>query len=311
MLIDSFAMIFISALFAYWLDALFGEYPWIRHPVILMGDSIAWFEKRFYQDSLLAGSFLALFVIGLATDIGLIFQLAFSQLPMVWEIALTAFIASMLFAHHMLYHSVKVVAESDTPKDAIKYLVSRDCENLSDSDAHKAAIETYAENLSDGVIAPLFYFLLLGLPGLFAYKAINTLDSMVGYRTQRYEKFGKTSAKIDDLANWIPARLTAVLILLIHRVSFSKWPNIFTQASAHASPNAGFPITAMAFSTQVKLGGPTVYFGKLKQKPYFGEQQTSSQIKPSHVFAALKTRVLIDHLISIFLLLSLLVFAVL
>jgi len=143
---------------------------------------------------------------------------------------------------------------------------------LSDSDINKASIETYAENLSDGVIAPLFYLILFGLWGAFVYKAINTLDSMVGYRNERYEKFGKFAAKLDDVVNYIPARVTAVLIVLLKgRHLGLPLRKTWSQGSKHESLNAGYPISAMALSLGVKLGGDTSYFGKIKLKPFFGE----------------------------------------
>ncbi|MBN2870517.1 MAG: cobalamin biosynthesis protein CobD, partial [Campylobacterales bacterium] len=153
---------------------------------------------------------------------------------------------------------------------SIRYLVSRDTENLHESEINKAAIETYAENLSDGVIAPLFYLLVFGLVGLFAYKAVNTLDSMVGYRSEKYERFGKVSARLDDVLNYIPSRITAVLILILFG-KFGKLRQTWHYGAGHESPNAGYPIAAMALSLDVSLGGPTPYFGKVKEKPYFGE----------------------------------------
>ena len=136
------------------------------------------------------------------------------------------------------------------------------------SDIHKAGIETYAENLSDGVIAPLFYLLVFGLSGIIIYKAINTMDSMVGFKNQRYEKYGKFAAKLDDLVNFIPSRITAILILLINK---QRNPFAFYKdGQKHDSPNAGHPITAMALLLGVKLGGDTMYFGSLKKKAFFG-----------------------------------------
>ena len=134
---------------------------------------------------------------------------------------------------------------------------------------YKAAIETYAENLSDGVIAPMFYLLLFGLPGILVYKAINTMDSMVGYKNQKYELFGKAAALLDDLANYIPSRITAVLIML-----FANQKDLFAfyeDGKKHESPNAGHPITAMALALDIKLGGDTSYFGTVKKKAYFGK----------------------------------------
>ena len=122
--------------------------------------------------------------------------------------------------------------------------------------------------LADGVVAPIFYLLLFGLPGIIVYKAINTMDSMVGYKNEKYENYGKAAAILDDIVNFIPARITAVLIMVL-----SKQKDIFAfyeDGSKHDSPNAGHPITAMALALDVKLGGDTYYFGELKSKPFFG-----------------------------------------
>ncbi len=182
------------------------------------------------------------------------------------NIFILALIASSGLASKSLFESVKGILH--TPNN-IQYLVSRDTQNLTQSDINKAAIETYAENLSDGVIAPLFYLLCFGLTGLFIYKAINTLDSMVGYRNEKYEKFGKFSAKLDDVANYIPARLTASLIALLF-LSKEAFLKFYSLGKKHESPNAGLPIAALSLSLGVALGGDTSYFGKIKEKPYFG-----------------------------------------
>lgn len=263
-------MYFETALIAYIVDRVFGEFRFIRHPVVLMGDYISWFEKKFYANSVVRGMVLTLSLLTL------VFLLSFgiSYLLSGWghpdlQVLLYGVIASTTIASKMLYDSVKDIITN--PQD-IQYLVSRDTEHLSDSDINKAAIETYAENLSDGVIAPLFYLILFGLWGAFVYKAINTLDSIVGYRNERYEKFGKFAARLDDVLNYIPARVTAVLIVLLKgRHLGLPLRKIWKQGAKHESPNAGYPISSMALSIGVKLGGDTSYFGKIKSKPFFGE----------------------------------------
>lgn len=253
-------MYFDVALIAYVIDRLFGEFTFIRHPVVLMGDFITAFEKRFYRDSIMSGFWLVFWL--LATVLALVTPISLIDNP--WILGI---IASTGIAGKMLYESVRNILHEP---QSIRYLVSRDTENLSDSDIRKAAIETYAENLSDGVIAPLFYLLAFGLVGLFLYKAINTLDSMVGYRNERYEKFGKVSARLDDVLNYIPSRITAAIILILFG-KLGKLAQTWRYGALHESPNAGYPIAAMALSLDVSLGGPTPYFGKMKEKPYFGE----------------------------------------
>jgi adenosylcobinamide-phosphate synthase len=235
-----------------------------------MGDYIQWFEKRFYKDSIFRGSLLTLSLTSIVFLLSYGITWVLSGLDYtILQLILLSFIASTTIASKMLYDSVKDIINH--PKH-IQYLVSRDTQSLSPSDINKAAIETYAENLSDGVIAPLFYLTLFGLPGAFVYKAINTLDSMVGYHNERYEKFGKCSARLDDVVNYIPSRMTAILIVMLKGITrISTYKKVFQQGKLHESPNAGYPISAMALSLPVTLGGDTSYFGKIKSKPYFGE----------------------------------------
>ena len=246
-------------LLAYLIDRVFGEFPFIRHPVVIMGDYIKWFEKTFYKDDVFRGFLLTLTLI---TIVWILVGLISSNIN---NTIILAIIASTTIASKMLHDAIKDIISN--PKN-IKYLVSRDTEELSLSDINKSAIESYGENLSDGVIAPLFYLLLFGLEGAFVYKAINTLDSMVGYRNERYERFGKVSALLDDVANYIPSRITSLLIALLF---FSKDAlKFYAYGKKHESPNAGLPISAMALAIGVKLGGDTSYFGKVKKKAIFG-----------------------------------------
>jgi len=279
-----------TALVAYGIDRLFGEPGFVRHPVVLMGDYVQWFEKRFYRNSIARGALLTLtllaIVFALSTWVqwmlgspgddggrscGLSYGLSGSGEPDLpwchafgWGDLLGGLIASTTIASKMLYDSVREII---THPEKIRYLVSRDTEELSPSDIRKAAIETYAENLSDGVIAPLLYLLLFGLPGAFVYKAVNTLDSMVGYRNERYELFGKVAARLDDVANYVPARITAVLIMvLLAGKSITQIYQAFRNGQKHPSPNAGYPIAAMAYALGIRLGGPTRILGSANPK---------------------------------------------
>ncbi len=273
---------------AYYIDRFFGEFRIVRHPVVLMGDYIKWFEKHFYKDSIFRGSILSLLLISLVFGVSysLDYLLSSTLTPLFRDI-IEGVIASTTIASKMLYDLVKELIDSPYK---IKYLVSRDTENLSSSDINKAGIESYAENLSDGVLAPLFYLLLFGIEGAFVYKAINTLDSMVGYHTKRYENFGKFSARLDDIANYIPARITAIFILLLmpkKRDFFKSLKRVSSFAKGHDSPNAGYPISAMALVLGLSLGGDTSYFGQIKAKPYFGDGSkriTTEDIKRALVF---------------------------
>jgi len=151
-------------------------------------------------------------------------------------------------------------------------IVGRDTSELSAQEVRTAALETLAENLSDGVIAPLFWLALLGTPGMMAYKMVNTLDSMIGYRTQRYRAFGCWAAHIDDIANYLPARLTALLMVVAAgkpRLAAFVWRN----GRRHASPNSGYPEAALAGILDCRFGGPHFYFGQLFDKPFIGENE--------------------------------------
>ncbi|MEA3290528.1 MAG: adenosylcobinamide-phosphate synthase CbiB [Campylobacterota bacterium] len=274
---------------AYILDRIFGEFKYIRHPVVFMGNFISWFEKHFYKDDILRGVILTISLLTLTAMITLSIEYFISN------IFILALIASTGIASKMLYDSVKDIINNPSN---IKYLVSRDTKDLNKSDINKAAIETYAENLSDGVIAPLFYLFFFGLSGLFIYKAINTLDSMVGYRNEKYENFGKFSAKLDDIANYIPSRLTALFIIILF-LNIKLLKHVFKYGKLHDSPNAGYPISAMGFCTSTALGGDTKYFGKIKKKPFFSEGK--KVIESKDIINALKFRDRFDIVVLFFL----------
>lgn len=259
----------LITILAYTIDRIFGEFNFIKHPIIIIGNLITFFEKRFYKDSIFRGLSLLLFMLVSVGSLVILLSNVLDSLPIFLNIIITSFIASMFLAHRMLYDSVKEILSAENKKEAISMLVSRDTANMSDSDVYKASIETYAENLSDGVIAPIYYLLLFGLPGVVLYKTVNTLDSMVGYRNEKYENYGKVSAILDDILNFIPSRITAILIMFIGKRKYIF--SFYKDGKKHDSPNAGHPITAMALVVGVKLGGDTSYFGKIKKKPYFGE----------------------------------------
>ena len=279
-------------LIAYLIDRIFGEFKFLKHPIIFMGDFISFFEKHFYKDSIIRGVILTVSLLFI------VFMITFILAHFINNIFILAFLSSFGIASKMLYESVKDVI---TNPQNIQYLVSRDTQNLSQSDINKAAIETYSENLSDGVIAPLFYLLFFGIIGLFLYKAINTLDSMVGYKNTRYENFGKFSAKLDDIVNYIPSRITAILISILFG-SFKALFNFYSYGKKHESPNAGHPISAMALSLNLRLGGDTSYFGKIKSKPYFGDGKSIIDTNDIKKAIQLQTRLDIFIIASLFLL---------
>lgn len=166
--------------------------------------------------------------------------------------------------------SVALDESIEAGRKQVARIVGRDTENLSENEIRTAALETLAENLSDGVIAPLFWYAVLGLPGMLAYKMVNTLDSMIGYKNNRYLQFGCVAAKIDDIANYIPARLTAFL-MVISSGHLSHFKNVLKYGPAHASPNSGWPEAALASILDCRFGGPHDYFGEEVVKPYIGD----------------------------------------
>ncbi len=252
------------------LDAALGEPDWlwsrIPHPAVLMGRAVAALDRMLNRGEAraLKGA-LAVAVLALAA---LTLGELIARLGPVAE-GLTA---AVLLAQRSLVQHVRAVADGlaeslQAGRDKVAWIVSRDTGDMDASQVARAAIESAAENLSDGVIAPAFWFLVLGTPGLILYKVINTADSMIGYRTARYEQFGKTAARADDLLNLIPARLTGLLIAVFTGQT-GHWRAIAADARRHKSPNAGWPEAAMARALDVALAGPRSYDGQMRALPW-------------------------------------------
>jgi len=281
---------FELAIAAYAIDLLIGELP-CKHPVMFMGDFISAFERRYYRDNIWAGAVLVLSLVLVTYLISLSIVYLAGLLPPAFALLVLVVCASTGLAMNMLHSSVAGILTAEQPKLAISYLVSRDTEAMTDEDIYKAAIETWAENLSDGVIAPLFYLALFGLPALAVYKAINTMDSMIAYKTPRYFYFGKVAARLDDVANYIPARLTALLIVLIAEDKKRAWHCLLNDGNKLESPNAGYPIATMAGALGVALGGDAVYHGQRKHKPQLGEAIYALSAETLQQGLAMKTRI--------------------
>ena len=252
------------------LDAVIGDPNWLwghaPHPVVIMGKIISWLDKTHNKgsDRKRKGIFALLALITIASCTGWILALA----GPVIEIAL----AVILLAHRGLLDHITAVAKGLHISEAegrkkVARIVGRDTKEMDVAQIARATIESAAENLSDGVVAPAFWFLIGGLPGLLIYKITNTADSMIGYRNDAYRDFGWASARFDDLLNLVPARLTAALITLMHG-QYGGWRQIRRDAKLHRSPNAGWPEAAMALSLDVALSGPRSYDGKLEAFPW-------------------------------------------
>jgi len=261
--------VFELAASAYLIDMIFGEFPY-KHPVVWMGEFISGFEQRFYRNGILSGALLVISLLVLTLLISVALVYLCELLPTGLSLAVLSVFASTGLAMNMLHASVAELATAEQPKQALSFLVSRDTEAMTETEMYKAALETWAENLSDGVVAPLFYLVLFGLPGIAVYKAINTMDSMIAYKTERYFYFGKTAAIVDDIANYLPARLTALFIVLLAQDKRLAWQCLWRDGNKLESPNAGLPIAAMAGAFGVALGGDAYYHGQLKHKPVLG-----------------------------------------
>ena len=253
------------------LDAALGEPKWLwdrfPHPAVLMGRAIGWMDQHFNKGAQkrLKGT-ATMAALGLAAvTLGWLIH----EIPDFGLLEIIA--AAILLAQKSLVQHVQAVADAlrlstEGGRRAVAMIVGRDTATLDDPAISRAAIESAAENLSDGVIAPAFWFLIAGLPGLMLYKITNTADSMIGHRTPRHEEFGWAAARFDDLLNLIPARLTALLLALTH--GWTDPRPILRDAPLHRSPNAGWPEAAMAVILNTALSGPRAYHGEMRDYPW-------------------------------------------
>lgn len=254
------------------LDAFLGEPVWIwskiPHPTVLMGRIIKWCELK-YNNGINRKNkgilFIAFMVIFLAIFGYLIERLPFSA---IWNILIVAILLShKSLTEHVTAVSLGLQKNLSQGRTAVAMIVGRDTANLAETDIARSAIESAAENFSDGIIAPLFWFLIGGLPGILIYKFVNTSDSMIGYKNIQYNQFGWAAARLDDLLNWIPARLSGLLICIVHQNN-SALNIMWRDASLHRSPNAGWPESAMAGVLDVSISGPRSYEGVIKNYPF-------------------------------------------
>ena len=269
------------------LDLIFGDPQRLPHPVVGFGKMISWGEHRLNKGAhrKLKGALLAITLILLVFLATFLLRYLFSKLPspfgegMGVRLLFDVMIIFYCLAGTTLIREVRNVflaldRSLEEGREQVARIVGRDTSELSAQEVRTAALETLAENLSDGVIAPLFWLALLGTPGMLTYKMVNTLDSMIGYRTERYKDFGCWAAHIDDVANYIPARLTALLMALPHAIinyQLSIFKFIKKYGKNHTSPNSGYPEAALAGILDCRFGGPHYYFGELFDKPYIGE----------------------------------------
>ena len=287
------------------IDAVFGDMPavfrHIAHPVVVIGRAVAFFDRKLNRERRSdasrrdRGILTVLVLVVAAAAFGWLVERLCSLSPL--GAAVECLVIAVLVAQRSLYQHVAIVAIAlDTAglsagRAAVRHIVGRDPASLDRPGVARAAIESLAENFSDGVVAPVFWFLLLGLPGLFAYKAANTLDSMIGHKTPRYRAFGWAAARLDDGLNLVPARISALLLAAAAVFDGTARPAAalritLRDAKKHHSPNAGWPEAAMAGALDIALAGPRRYPEGLVEDPWLGDG--TPQAASGHIVRALR-----------------------
>ena len=298
------ALTYILPLLMGWvLDLILGDPQWMPHPVVGFGKMIALGEKQLNKGShrKLKGALLAIFLVALVFAVIFILDQQLSNLNALLSIVFRTLIIFWCLAGTTLIREVRqtflaVDRSLEEGRKQVARIVGRDTTQLSAQEIRTAALETLAENLSDGVIAPLFWLAIGGVPGMLTYKMVNTLDSMIGYKTDRYRDFGCFAARLDDVANYLPARLTAFLMIVpklmtinthhgskLFTFHFSLFTFVHENGRRHASPNSGYPEAALAGILNCRFGGPHTYFGQLFDKPYIGENDRLLTTDDMHV----------------------------
>jgi adenosylcobinamide-phosphate synthase len=272
----------IALLMAFLFDKILGDPLWLPHPVVAFGHMIAFFEKRGNQNTqrILKGALSSLFLIVLVFLAGSVSIHFTYQINKTLGCVLESILIFYCIAGTTLIKEGKAVFNVlekegvESGRKQVSRIVGRDTASMNEQQIKKATLETLAENLSDGVVAPLFWYLIAGVPGMLAYKMINTLDSMIGYKNERYLLYGRFAAKMDDVVNFIPARITAFLMALVSHQK-RAFQFLVRYGRAHSSPNSGYPEAALAGVLHVQFGGTHDYFGKPVVKPFIGENNRS------------------------------------
>lgn len=270
--------IIIPLLVGYILDLIFGDPRKLPHPIVGFGNSISiltkWLNKG--KNRLIKGAIMCLF---LASSVFAFFYFCSYLILQINDYAYLIFTSVFVFYglanKSLLQEGIEVFRHLNSfgleaGRKRLSWIVGRDTSQLSEQEIRLAVFETLSENLSDGVIAPLFYYAIGGVPGMMCYKMINTMDSMIGYKNDKYILFGRFAARLDDVVNFIPARITAFLMTLV-TLSYRGLKFIFKYGKAHTSPNAGYPESALAGILNCRFGGPHDYGGVSVDKPYIGE----------------------------------------
>jgi len=287
----------LSLTLAFLLDMLLGDPLWLPHPVRWMGKAIEIAEPRFRQlhfSTMVTGSLMAILLIGFAWIVSMVvIRWSFSYHPGLGMFVQTILLYTCISARGLLdaamdvYRTLRYSGLCDGRK-AVSMIVGREVDQMDEEGVSRATVETIAENLVDGFVSPLFYFVIGGAPLAMTFKMVNTLDSMVGYKSDRYLYFGRFSARVDDVANYIPARLAVPFIAMASQWLTHRGKQTLKTAvrdgRLHASPNAGYPEASFAGALRIWLGGPNTYHGKLVKKPVIGEGLAKTQ--PFHILLA-------------------------
>lgn len=274
----------IVILIAVIVDVFLGDPYGFYHPVRMIGGYITFFEKNFYKDSVLRGGILLVST----AAISVFCYIAFSSVGWIAGViaAWTFLSVKSLASEGMKVYVFLQEGDLVRARKALAMIVTRDTSSLDSAQISRAVIETLSENFVDGVLSPIIYLVLFGIPGCALYKSVSTLDSMVGYRTKKYEKFGKLSARADDLLNFLPARIAAFVVIPLASVLTGNNPlrcykTVIKDRLKHESPNSAHSEAAFAGSLGVALGGSSVYHGKLENKPAIGAGLRSPE--PAHI----------------------------
>ena len=290
----------LPLLIGWFLDLLLGDPQWMPHPVVWFGKMISFGEKHLNKGKhrKLKGALLSLFFVTfvfvvtwallymaslLAGNFDFsLFTLHFSLSTLLSSLIIFFCLAGTTLIREVRQTFLAVDRSLKEGRKQVARIVGRDTSELSAQEIRTAALETLAENLSDGVIAPLFWLAIGGVPAMLTYKMVNTLDSMIGYRTDRYRDFGCFAAHLDDVANYFPARITAFLMVLASgRFTLLKF--VAKYGPRHASPNSGYPEAALAGILGCRFGGPHTYFGQLFDKPYIGDHDRLLTTDDMHI----------------------------
>ena len=293
----------IVAVVAFFIDAMIGDPRSKFHPVVLIGNLISLLEKFLRRDAdspikkIFKGGILVYAVVITVSTIGLVIEILSQEIPsLAAQIFIQAFVLSFMISPRSLNEAgreIYLLLDADNLDDARKkvgWIVGRDTENLNEAEVTRATVETVSENTVDGIISPLFYFALGGLPLAILYRAVNTMDSMLGYKNEKYFYFGRIAARLDDVANYIPARLTGLLFICAAFLLKLDYKNAFAMmkrdAKKHPSPNGGWAEATVAGALNIRLGGMNYYFGEPHFRAYMGEP--NENLEAAHILGAIR-----------------------